>query len=84
MADHFSDLGREEAIQQLYRLSAYNPVSGLSFTSDKGGKITTAARMYLEGIDFNLVYFPLKHLGYKCVVGVTGELYANLAHPNFI
>ena len=84
MADHFSDLGREEAIQQLYRLSAYNPVSGLSYTSDKGGKITTAARMYLEGIDFNLVYFPLKHLGYKCVVGVTGELYANLAHPKLL
>ena len=84
MAERFSDLGKEEAIQQLYRLSAYNPVSGLSYQAEKGGKVTTAARMYLEGIDFNLMYFPLKHLGYKCVVGVTGELYAALAHPKLL
>jgi len=84
MAESFSDLGKVEAIDQLYRLSAYNPVTGLSYTSSKGGRITTAARMYLEGIDFNLVYFPLKHLGYKCVVGVTGELYAALAAPKLL
>ena len=84
MAESFSDLGKVEAIDQLYRLSAYSPLSGLSYTSPKGGKITTAARMYLEGIDFNLVYFPLKHLGYKCVVGVAGELYATLSHPRLL
>ena len=84
MAESFSDIGRIEAIDQLYRLSAYNPVAGLTYSADKGGKVTTAARMFLEGIDFNLVYFPLKHLGYKCVVGVTGELYANLAHPKLL
>ena len=84
MADSFSDLGKVEAIDQLYRLSAYNPVSGLRYTSQKGGKVTTAARMYLEGIDFNLVYFPLKHLGYKCAVGVVGELYAAMAHPKLL
>ena len=81
MADQFSDIGRIEAIDQLYRLSAYNPVSGLSYSCDKGGTVRTAARLYLEGIDFNLMYFPLKHLGYKCVMGVVGELYADLARP---
>ena len=80
MAESFSDIGRIEAIDQLYRLSAYSPVPGLCYTSQKGGKVITASRMYLEGIDFNLVYFPLKHLGYKSVVGVVGELYAALAH----
>ena len=84
MAESFSEIGKIQAIEQLYRLSAYNPVSGLSYTSSKGGRITTASRMYLEGIDFNLVYFPLKHLGYKCVVGVTGELYATLAVPKLL
>ena len=53
MAESFSDIGRIEAIDLLYRLSAYNPVSGLSYTSAKGGRIVTSARMYLEGIDFN-------------------------------
>ena len=84
MAEGFSDIGKVEAIDQLYRLSAYHPVPGLTYSADKGGKVHTAARMYLEGIDFNLVYFPLKHLGYKCVVGVTGELYASLAHPKLL
>ena len=84
MAETFSDIGRIEAIDQLYRLSAYSPVSGLAYASPKRGRITTAARMYLEGIDFNLVYFPLKHLGYKCVVGVVGELYAALARPKLL
>ena len=84
MAERFSDIGKVEAIDQLYRLSAYHPVPGLTYSAEKGGKVHTAARMYLEGIDFNLVYFPLKHLGYKCVVGVTGELYATLAHPKLL
>ena len=84
MAEHFSDIGKAEAIDQLDRLCAYQPVPGLVYTADKGGKVHTAARMYLEGLDFNLVYFPFKHLGYKCVVGVTGELYAALAHPKLL
>ena len=84
MAESFSDIGKVEAIDQLYRLSAYHPVPGLTYSAEKGGKVYTAARMYLEGIDFNLVYFPLKHLGYKCVVGVVGELYATLAHPKLL
>lgn len=32
-------------------------------------------------MDFDLTYFPLKHLGYKCVIAVTGELYAEFSHP---
>ena len=84
MAESFSDIGKVEAIDQLYRLSAYHPVPGLAYGAEKGDKVHTAARMYLEGIDFNLVYFPLKHLGYKSVVGVVGELYATLAHPKLL
>ena len=84
MAESFSDIGKVEAIDQLYRLSADHPVPGLTYSAEKGGKVHTAARMYLEGIDFNLIYFPLKHLGYKCVVGVVGELYATLAHPKLL
>ena len=84
MAESFSDIGKVEAIDQLYRLSAYHPVPGLTYTASQGGKVHTAARMFLEGVDFNLVYFPLKHLGYKCVVGTVGELYAALAHPKLL
>lgn len=84
MAESFADIGRIEAIDQLYRLSAYKPVDGLSYEPSAGAHVCTASRLYAEGIDFNLVYFPLKHLGYKCVVGVAGELYAALAHPKLL
>ena len=37
--------------------------------------------LLMEGVHFDLVYTPLKHLGYKCVTAVTGELYAEFSHP---
>jgi len=35
----------------------------------------------LEGIDFDLTYFPFKHLGSKAVIKVTGELLCVLSCP---
>ena len=69
MADSFADLGKKESLRRLYE--------GTSFSQG----IPAAHKVLLEGIDFNLVYFPLKHLGYKAVMAVTGELYAQLRHP---
>ena len=80
----FSDIGVIKAIDELYGLSSYSRVESLEFRSPKGGAQVSAQRMFLEGIDFNLVYFPLKHLGYKCVVEATGELYAAMAHPRVL
>ncbi len=78
----FSSLGRVEAIRQLFEGSGYAPFGEpLRFTPEDGGTPVSASRLLLEGTDFNLVYFPLKHLGYKCALAVTGELYAALAHP---
>jgi len=84
MADKFSDIGKIQALEELYRLSAYNPLPAASFEASQGGRICSFSRLFVEGIDFNLVYFPLKHLGYKCVVGVTAEVYAALAHPKLL
>ena len=84
MAEKFSEIGKIEAIEELYRLSAYTPVSGLSYRSEAGGVVAQASRMFLEGVDFNLVYFPLKHLGYKCIISTVGELYAALARPKLL
>ena len=85
MAENFSDIGREEAIRRLYGISAYQAPEALAVeVRGAGAQVTSAARLYVEGVDFNLVYFPLKHLGYKSVVGVTGELYAALGHPRLL
>lgn len=80
----FSQLGRREAIRQLFEGSAYKPFEEAAFVPESGRKAVSASRMLLEGIDFDLVYFPLKHLGYKSVVCVTGELYAGMAAPKVL
>ena len=77
----FSDLGRIDAIAKLYEGTPYKPFENSCFETSGKSFVTSYARTFLEGIDFNLVYFPLKHLGYKCVTAVTGELYAAFSHP---
>ena len=77
----FADLGRVEAISKLYEGTPYKPFSSCTFETSGKSYITNQSRTFIEGIDFDLTYFPLKHLGYKCVVGVTGELYAEMSHP---
>ena len=77
----FSDLGRVEAIAKLYEGTSFKPCENISFETSGKSQILTKARTFIEGIDFDLTYFPLKHLGYKCVTAVTGELYAGFSHP---
>ena len=81
----FADIGKIEAVRRLYEGTPYQACRNCRFEAPaKGAFVTQASRMLLEGIDFDLVYFPLKHLGYKGVVAVTGELYAALARPQVL
>ena len=77
----FSDLGRVEAIAKLYEGTPYKPAENNCFETSGKSLIITKSRTFIEGIDFDLTYFPLKHLGYKCVTAVTGEIYAGFAQP---
>ena len=77
----FSDLGRVEALRALYEGTPFEAFGHDCFEAAGREYIAYSAKVMLEGIDFDLVYFPLKHLGYKSVLGVTGELYAQMAHP---
>ena len=80
--DSFSSLGKIEAINNL--LSSAGLKRESSFSPTNGSLVKSAGRIFLEGIDFDLIYFPLPHLGYKCVVAVTGEIFAALAHPRVL
>lgn len=78
----FATLGKVEAIRQLFEGTGYKPFEEPAFfQAGQRSYITTASKSFLEGVDFDLVYFPLKHLGYKAVVAVTAELSAVMAHP---
>lgn len=81
MAESFSSLGRVEAIKALFEGTGYKPF-GEPLHFD--GPAATAGTLMLEGVDFDLVYFPLKHLGYKAVSAVTAELYAVMVTPKVL
>ncbi len=72
----FSAIGKMAAIDRLFE--------GTGFTNTPvmlipGG--ASAHKIMLEGVDFDLVYNPLKHLGYKSVLNAIGELYAAFYAP---
>ena len=76
----FASLGRVAAIEKLYAESPFKGARNGSFAC-KNGRIESVSRLLTEGIDFDLSYFPFKHLGYKSVVEATAMLYARFAMP---
>ena len=76
----FASLGRVEAIRRLYEGSGFEPF-GENRCKSEPGQGESVLKLLSEGTDFDLSYFPLRHLGYKCVVEVTSMLYARLATP---
>lgn len=67
-----ADIGKQTALERLFEDSGYKNEN----TS------ASAHKILLEGCDFDLVYTPLKHLGYKAVLCILGELYAALRQPD--
>lgn len=72
----FSEIGRAAAIEALFKDSGFdNKPADL-----KSGEFF-AHKVMSEGVDFDLVYNPLRHLGYKAVLNVLGEVYAAFYRP---
>ena len=78
----FAEIGKVEAIRELFKGTPYKAFSTCRFEAPGREYVSHFSKVLLEGIDFNLVYFPLKHLGYKSVLSVSGELLAQQARPN--
>ena len=76
----FSEIGKTEAVRALFEGSGYGQTDICSFQSSLG-KTVQSSVMSVEGIDFDLTYFPLKHLGYKSVIRATGGIYAEMGSP---
>lgn len=62
------------------------PVSGknatinqLDYSKDK--RLLSASGIFLEGIHYDLVYTPLKHLGYKLITAAVSHIYAMNGSP---
>ena len=54
----------------------------LQFGSDEEVLISTD--LFMEGVHFDLTYFPIKHLGYKAVVANISDIYAMNGTPKQI
>ena len=83
-----SKLGKYGLISQITGNVIHVNKSTLSVIGDdaaiidpSGGLTLVSTDLVLEGIHFNLVYTPLKHLGYKSVVRAISDIYAMNGRP---
>lgn len=76
----FKELGTAGAVARLYEKSGFTSCN-TPFFECSDGYCTCASCLMLEGIDFDLTYFPFKHLGRKAVIKATGELLCVLSSP---
>jgi len=86
-----SDLGEFGLIEHLTRkIRLKNPSSIRGIGDDaavldySGKQVLVTSDLLLEGIDFNLMYNPLKHLGYKAVIVNISDVLAMYGYPGQI
>ena len=72
----FSEIGREQAISRLFEGSGYTNSESIDLSEG-----IATHKMMMQGVDFDLVYHPLKHLGYKAVINALGDIYAAFYKP---
>lgn len=89
--NHLSDLGEFGLIRHLTEgIQLKNPGSVRGVGDDaaildyKGKMVVLTTDLLTEGIHFNLVYTPLKHLGYKAAVVNFSDVFAMNALPRQI
>lgn len=80
----FDEYGKVRAIDLLFEGSGFDRQERPCFEPAAGSSLCSVSRLFVEGMDFDLTYFPLKHLGYKSVVAVAGEIYAAMSHPRLL
>ena len=62
--------------------STYKSIGDDAAVIDNGDKLTVVSTdLLVEGIHFDLMYTPLKHLGYKSIVVNLSDIYAMNAQP---
>jgi len=86
-----NDLGEFGLIEVLNKYARKNDKSTVlgigddaALVNHQGFETVVTTDLLLEGIHFDLVYTPLKHLGYKAVVVNLSDVYAMMAEPKQI
>ena len=79
MATEISSIGKEALLSRLFEGSGRTNERGCAFSGD--GDFSTVHKVFMEKVDFDLTYNPLRHLGHKLALNVIGELYARFSSP---
>ncbi len=86
--DEISSLGEFGLIHRLTKDLSYKNSSTIRGVGDDSAvldygnkKVVVSTDMLAEGVHFNLVYTPLKHLGYKAAIVNFSDIYAMNAQP---
>ncbi len=79
-----SETGKMATLSGLFEGTGFKNEEVLTLPDTIGGEKalwSSVQKSHLEGIDFDLVYTPLKHLGYKIVLSAAGPLLAKGFSP---
>lgn len=85
-----NEIGKRGLLERLFAGTEYSNNVCESFTArviGKGGRTSGVnnfvvnQKTMLEGVDFDLTYTPLKHLGYKACLLALGDIYAKCYNP---
>ena len=85
-----SEIGKMGLLGRLFSATEYKNSICETYTSrvfGKGGRtsgvknFSVTQKTMLEGVDFDLTYTPLKHLGYKSALCALGDIYAKCYNP---
>jgi thiamine-monophosphate kinase len=83
--DEFGKFGLINHLTSNIKILNKSTITGIGDDSaviDSGKNLTLVSTdLLLEGIHFNLIYTPLKHLGYKAVVRAISDIYAMNGTP---
>lgn len=85
---HLGEFGLIKYLTENFRIGNHSTELALgddaAVINPDGGKVVISTDMFVEGVDFNLSYVPLKHLGYKVGVAGISDIVAMNATPTQI
>ena len=84
-------IGRTQLIDELMEHATFEKSSVLQSSGDDAAVLEDGddyqlltSETFMEGVDFDLTYFPLHHLGYKIAVAAVSDVYAMNGHPEVV
>jgi thiamine-monophosphate kinase len=84
-------LGRSALIKELMEHNTFEHPSVVqsygddaAVVNDEGGLSLLSSETFMEGVDFDLTYVPLHHLGYKIGTAAVSDIYAMNGDPEVV